>query len=163
MSTGRSIHAVPSITPSPREGIENGPRLRVRTRSNRAGRGPTKARASCSPTRLASATHADRRAGCRGLWAWSRRSRLAPRSGAGAGSRDRESDVSGANLSRAARSIAYALARASPPVRDGGVIREPSFASQPARLTSPSMWNEHHSALAAWAYCGSAASARIAR
>ena len=38
MSTGRSIHAVPSITPSPREGIEDGPRLRVRTRSNRAGR-----------------------------------------------------------------------------------------------------------------------------
>ena len=30
MSTGRSIHAVPSITPSPREGIEDGPRLRVR-------------------------------------------------------------------------------------------------------------------------------------
>ena len=29
MSTGRSIHAVPSITPSPREGIEDGPRLRV--------------------------------------------------------------------------------------------------------------------------------------
>ena len=28
MSTGRSIHAVPSITPSPREGIEDGPRLR---------------------------------------------------------------------------------------------------------------------------------------
>ena len=27
MSTGRSIHAVPSITPSPREGIEDGPRL----------------------------------------------------------------------------------------------------------------------------------------
>ena len=39
VSTGRSIHAVPSITPSPREGIEDGPRLRVRTRSNRAGRG----------------------------------------------------------------------------------------------------------------------------
>ena len=34
-----------------------------------------------------------------------------------------KSDVSGANLSRAARSIAYALARASPPVRDGGVIQ----------------------------------------
>jgi len=31
-----------------------------------------------------------------------------------------KSDVSGANLSRAARSIAYALARASPPGRDGG-------------------------------------------
>jgi hypothetical protein len=31
--------------------------------------------------------------------------------------------VSGANLSRAARSIAYALARASPPVRYGGVIQ----------------------------------------
>ena len=29
MSTGRSIHAVPSITPSPREGIEDGPRLRA--------------------------------------------------------------------------------------------------------------------------------------
>ena len=42
MSTGRSIHAMPSITPSPREGIEDGPRLRVRTRSNRAGRGPTR-------------------------------------------------------------------------------------------------------------------------
>ena len=27
VSTGRSIHAVPSITPSPREGIEHGPRL----------------------------------------------------------------------------------------------------------------------------------------
>jgi hypothetical protein len=39
VSTGRSIHAAPSITPSPREGIEDGPRLRVRTRSNRAGRG----------------------------------------------------------------------------------------------------------------------------
>ena len=25
VSTGRSIHAVPSITPSPREGIEDGP------------------------------------------------------------------------------------------------------------------------------------------
>jgi hypothetical protein len=32
VSTSRSIHAVPSITPSPREGIEDGPRLRVRTR-----------------------------------------------------------------------------------------------------------------------------------
>ena len=31
--------------------------------------------------------------------------------------------MSGANLSRAANSIAYALARASPPVRDGGVIQ----------------------------------------
>ena len=31
MSTGRSIHAVPSITPSLREAIEEGPRLRVRT------------------------------------------------------------------------------------------------------------------------------------
>ena len=30
MSTGQSIHAVPSITPSPREGIEDGPRLRDR-------------------------------------------------------------------------------------------------------------------------------------
>jgi hypothetical protein len=30
VSTGRSIHAAPSITPSPREGIEGGPRLRVR-------------------------------------------------------------------------------------------------------------------------------------
>ena len=29
VSTGRSIHAVPSITPSPREGIEDGPRLRL--------------------------------------------------------------------------------------------------------------------------------------
>jgi hypothetical protein len=29
VSTGRSIHAVPSITPSPREGIEDGPRLRA--------------------------------------------------------------------------------------------------------------------------------------
>ena len=29
MSTGRSIHAVPSITPSPREGIKDGPRLRA--------------------------------------------------------------------------------------------------------------------------------------
>ena len=29
MSTGRSIHAVPSITPPPREGIEDGPRLRA--------------------------------------------------------------------------------------------------------------------------------------
>ena len=29
MSTGRSIHAMPSITPSPREGIEDGPRLRA--------------------------------------------------------------------------------------------------------------------------------------
>ena len=28
MSTGRSIHAVPSIPPPPREGIEDGPRLR---------------------------------------------------------------------------------------------------------------------------------------
>ena len=28
MSTGRSIHAVLSITRSPREGIEDGPRLR---------------------------------------------------------------------------------------------------------------------------------------
>jgi hypothetical protein len=33
-----------------------------------------------------------------------------------------KSDVSGANLSRAASSIAYVLARASPRVRDGGVI-----------------------------------------
>jgi hypothetical protein len=39
VSNGRSIHAVSSITPSLREGIEDGPRLRVRTRSNRAGRG----------------------------------------------------------------------------------------------------------------------------
>jgi hypothetical protein len=31
VSTGRSIHAAPSITPSPREGIEDGSRLRVRT------------------------------------------------------------------------------------------------------------------------------------
>jgi hypothetical protein len=30
VSTGRSIHAVPSITPSPREGIEDEPRLRQR-------------------------------------------------------------------------------------------------------------------------------------
>jgi hypothetical protein len=29
VSTGLSIHAVPSITPSPREGIEDGPRLRA--------------------------------------------------------------------------------------------------------------------------------------
>ena len=29
VSTGPSIHAVPSITPSPREGIEDGPRLRA--------------------------------------------------------------------------------------------------------------------------------------
>ena len=29
VSTGRSIHAVPSITPSPREGIEDKPRLRA--------------------------------------------------------------------------------------------------------------------------------------
>jgi hypothetical protein len=29
VSTGQSIHAVPSITPSPREGIEDGPRLRA--------------------------------------------------------------------------------------------------------------------------------------
>jgi hypothetical protein len=29
VSTGRSIHAVPSITPSLREGIEDGPRLRL--------------------------------------------------------------------------------------------------------------------------------------
>jgi hypothetical protein len=29
VSTGRSIHAVPSITPSLREGIEDGPRLRA--------------------------------------------------------------------------------------------------------------------------------------
>ena len=29
MSTGRSIHAVPSITPSPREGIEDGPRTKA--------------------------------------------------------------------------------------------------------------------------------------
>ena len=36
-----------------------------------------------------------------------------------------KADVSGANLSRAVRSIAYALARASPPVRDGGSA-EPS-------------------------------------
>ena len=44
VSTGRSIHAVPSITPSPREGIEDGPRLPVgaagyphsQTRSGRA-------------------------------------------------------------------------------------------------------------------------------
>src|SRR5271166_3224110 len=42
VSTGRSIHAVPSITPSPREGIEDGPRLRARTRSNQSGRGPTR-------------------------------------------------------------------------------------------------------------------------
>jgi len=42
VSTGLSIHAVLSITPSPREGIEDGPRLRARTRSNRAGRGPTR-------------------------------------------------------------------------------------------------------------------------
>ena len=34
-----------------------------------------------------------------------------------------KSDVSGTNLSRAVRSIAYALARASPTVRDGGVIQ----------------------------------------
>ena len=44
VSTGRSIHAVPSITPSPREGIEVGPRLRVRTpfqsRWPRPTRGP---------------------------------------------------------------------------------------------------------------------------
>jgi hypothetical protein len=30
VSTGRSIHAVPSITPSQREGIQDGPRLRAR-------------------------------------------------------------------------------------------------------------------------------------
>jgi hypothetical protein len=36
VSTGRSIHAVPSITPSPREGIEDGPRLRLlEPRANR--------------------------------------------------------------------------------------------------------------------------------
>jgi hypothetical protein len=29
VSTGQSIHAVPSITPSLREGIEDGPRLPV--------------------------------------------------------------------------------------------------------------------------------------
>jgi len=29
VSTGQSIHAVPSITPSLREGIEDGPRLRA--------------------------------------------------------------------------------------------------------------------------------------
>ena len=38
VSTGQSIHAVLSITRSPREGIEDVPRLRVRTRPNRAGR-----------------------------------------------------------------------------------------------------------------------------
>jgi hypothetical protein len=38
VSTGRSIHAVPNITPSPRDGIGVGPGLPVRTRSNRAGR-----------------------------------------------------------------------------------------------------------------------------
>ena len=37
VSTGRSIHAVPSITPSPREGIEDGPRLRP-DRACRTGR-----------------------------------------------------------------------------------------------------------------------------
>ena len=37
MSTGRSIHAVPSITPSPREGIEDGPRLRIRKVWSRRG------------------------------------------------------------------------------------------------------------------------------
>ena len=42
VSTGRSIHAAQSITPSPREGIEDRPRPRVRTRSNRAGGGPTR-------------------------------------------------------------------------------------------------------------------------
>ena len=42
VSTGRSIHAMPSITPSPRERIDDGPRLPVRTCSNRAGRGPTR-------------------------------------------------------------------------------------------------------------------------
>ena len=36
VSTGRSIHAVPSITPSPREGIEDGPRLR-QLRAPRSG------------------------------------------------------------------------------------------------------------------------------
>jgi hypothetical protein len=36
VSTGRSIHAVPSITPSLREGIEDGPRLRV-PRAPRSG------------------------------------------------------------------------------------------------------------------------------
>ena len=34
-----------------------------------------------------------------------------------------KSDVSGISLSRAVRTIAYALARASPPVRDGGLIQ----------------------------------------
>jgi hypothetical protein len=49
VSTGRSIHGVPSITPSPRKGIEDGPRLRVRTRSNCAGRGrPEDLRAKAS-------------------------------------------------------------------------------------------------------------------
>ena len=65
---------------------------------------------------------------------------------AAAGSRDREVRRSGANLSRAARSIAYALARASSPVRDGGVIREPSLASQPARHARAPMLAEHMSA-----------------
>ena len=39
VSTGRSIHAVPSITPSPREGIEMGRDCPSERRSNRAGRG----------------------------------------------------------------------------------------------------------------------------
>ena len=54
--------------------------------------------------------------------------------------------MSGANLSRTVRSIAYALARASPPVRDGGVIREPSFAPQSARRARPPMLAEPMSA-----------------
>jgi hypothetical protein len=36
VSTGRSIHAVPSITPSLREGIEDGPRLRADRLGRRA-------------------------------------------------------------------------------------------------------------------------------
>ena len=39
MSTGRSIHAVPSTTPSLRRGIEDGPRLRGRTHSRALAEG----------------------------------------------------------------------------------------------------------------------------
>jgi hypothetical protein len=59
VSTGRSIHAVPSITPSPREGIEDRPRLRQRV--TRQGQKASQRASLWLPSARKNAGAADRR------------------------------------------------------------------------------------------------------